>query len=112
MSDRYASNIECNGCMAEAGMQKPVEQVFQVFLTTTDRFRLAQFSENQFFQFFETDLAAFDLLAIARVKAAVTFLKDTLEGAVFENFFRHLECQGIGIHPCDMGMEEIFRVNG
>src|SRR5436190_5537733 len=92
------------------GLNEVVDEVFQKLLTTARvRFHVA-FLEHVSFEFFKTHFSLLDLPADARIPRAVALFQKLVQAAVFAYRRGNFQPAGEGVHPTDVGVEQIDRL--
>src|SRR5690606_20750946 len=87
-----------------------VNQVLQPFLPPAAIGRDLSFLQHVCFQFGEAGCPGIDLLTNARIVAAVTLLDELSQTSILADGGSNLGSAGEGIHPADMSMEQIHRI--
>lgn len=96
--------------VGSCGFDVAIENVFQHFLATGDVLVGVAFFEHVFFEVFQGDLTGLNPGTDAAIPRGVAFLDEVAEDAVRLHLGRDFQSASEGVHPTDVGMEEIDRL--
>src|SRR5471030_2437847 len=94
-----------------SSVQVRVKQILEIFLFAGAEGGFAELAEDESVQVAEINPALLDVAAVARVEARVALLEELRELPVRLDPAGDPEGEGVGIHPADMGVEEIRRID-